>query len=121
MEGLKIEIFGYANQMVCSGCDSNEGESAGCAVCQPGAKRSTVELVEEFARLLESTEYRGKASVEFAEADDTIKERAPEVHRLLSMADLAPAIVVDGKVLYLGGFSPVGLLDELRKRYPASM
>lgn len=116
---MKIEIFGYADQMVCAGCDSHEGEGAGCASCQPGAKRGTRELVEEFSRLLESTEYRGVASVAFAEADETIKERAPEVYRLLSMADLAPAIAVDGKVLYLGGFSPLGLLEELRKRYPS--
>ena len=117
---MKIEIFGYADQLVCSGCDSQEGQDEGCATCQPGAKRGTAELVREFAQLIESSEYRGKATVEFAEADEAIKERAPEVHRLLSMADLAPAIAVDGKVLYLGGFSPDGLLEELRKRYPVS-
>jgi hypothetical protein len=123
MDLLKIDIYGYAGQLVCSGCEghdesSGQGQGGACASCRPGDKQSTTELVKEFAALLEASEYKGKASVEFFEADDSIKEKAPEVHRLLSMADLSPAIAVNGKVLYLGGFSPAGLLDELRKRYP---
>lgn len=116
---LKIDVYGYADQMICAGCDSHPGEGA-CASCKPGEKKGTGDLVRDFAALLESSEYSGKARVEFNEADDSIKEKAPEIHRLLTMADLSPAIAVDGKVLFLGGFSPEGLLDELRKRYPAS-
>ncbi len=120
MEGLKIEIYGYADQEICAGCDDAAGGSGtGCAACRPGERKKTTALVGEFAALLEGSEYADRARVEFFEADETIKEQAPEIYRLLSMADLSPAIAVNGKVLYLGGFSPSGLLEELRKRYPS--
>jgi hypothetical protein len=32
------------------------------------------------------------------------------------MADLAPAIVLNGKLLFLGGFSPEGLVQEVVRR-----
>jgi hypothetical protein len=120
MADVRIEIYGYADQAICSGCESHESPG-GCTACSPGEKRKTMDLVRDFDALLAVSEYKGHATVEFVEADGSIAGRAPEVHRLLSMADLAPAIAVNGKVLYLGGFSPSGLLAELRKRYPPSI
>lgn len=55
-------------------------------------------------------------NVEFYEATDENIARHPDVQKLLGAADLSPAIVMDGKLLFLGGFSPEGLLEEARKR-----
>ncbi len=117
---MKIEVYGYADEEICAGCESHEGEGSACASCSPGAKRKTQDLVKDFQALLAKSEYRSLAKVEFLEADDSIATRAPDVHKLLSMAALSPAIVVNGKLLFLGGFSPSGLLEELRKRYPVA-
>ncbi len=110
-----IEIYGYADRELCAGCSHEHGDSAcGSGACDPGTKRPTRELVAEFTRLTENAGI--DASVTFFEATDENIARHPDVLKLLGMADLSPAIVLDGKLLFLGGFSPAGLLEEAKKR-----
>jgi hypothetical protein len=104
----KIEIYGFANQELCAGC---EGQ---CDSCKPGAKQATSTLVEEFRALLLKENFPAEAA--FYEATNENIARNEDVKKILSMADLAPAIVLNGKLLFLGGFSPEGLLDEIKKR-----
>lgn len=105
-----IDIFGYADREICSGC---EGE-CGAGSCEPGAKAATSALVAEFEGLLAASGLDAEAH--FYEATDENLERNADVKKVLSMADLTPAIVLDGKLLFFGGFSPDGLVQEIRKR-----
>jgi hypothetical protein len=105
-----IEIYGFADREICSGCEGECGEGG----CSPGAKVPTKTLVDEFKRLLSSS--RVEAEVSFFEATDQNLERHEDVKKILSMADLSPAIVLDGKLLFFGGFSPEGLVAEVEKR-----
>ena len=50
----------------------------------------------------------------FRSSDESLM-RNDSVRELLSVAHLEPAICLDGKVMYLGGFSPEGLLEQLEK------
>ncbi|MDR2901418.1 MAG: hypothetical protein LBV20_07875 [Treponema sp.] len=104
----KIEIYGFADQELCTGCEGH------CDSCKPGAKQATFKLVEEFKALLLKENFPAEAT--FYEATDENIARNEDVKKILSMADLAPAIVLNGKLLFLGGFSPEGLLDEIKKR-----
>jgi hypothetical protein len=106
----KIEIYGFANQELCAGCEGHCGDGD----CKPGAKQATEKLVSEFKALLLKENFPAEAV--FYEATDENIARNEDVKKILSMADLAPAIVLDGKLLFLGGFSPQGLLDEIKKR-----
>jgi hypothetical protein len=108
-----IEIYGFAKQELCAGCEGHCGLTGG-GDCKPGAKQATEKLVNEFKSLL--TEQNFPATISFYEATDKNIARNEDVKKILSMADLAPAIVLDGKLLFLGGFSPQGLLEEIRKR-----
>jgi hypothetical protein len=105
-----IEIYGFADREICSGC---EGE-CGAGGCAPGTKKATRFLVEDFERLLAAS--RLDAAATFYEATDQNLERHADVKKVLSMADLTPAIVLDGKLLFFGGFSPEGLVAEVAKR-----
>jgi hypothetical protein len=110
-----IEIYGFADRELCSGCEHEHGESScGSGTCAPGAKRPTSELVADFEALIKDEKI--DVTVGFYEATDENIERHPDVKKILSMADLSPAIVMDGKLLFLGGFSPEGLLVEAKKR-----
>jgi disulfide oxidoreductase YuzD len=105
----KIEIYGFAEQELCAGCDHCGSED-----CKPGAKQATSKLVAEFKSLLVKENF--PAEVFFYEATEENIAKNDDVKKILSMAELAPAIVLDGKLLFLGGFSPEGLLEEIRKR-----
>ncbi|MFQ3546762.1 MAG: hypothetical protein SNJ56_00325 [Termitinemataceae bacterium] len=105
-----IEIYGYADQEICAGCDGHCGEGS----CQPGAKQKTIDLVETFKVL--TAQLKLEIRTTFYEATDENLARHEDVRRLLSMADLTPAIVMDGKLLYFGGFSPEGLVEEVSRR-----
>ncbi len=105
-----IEIYGYETQEICAGCEGHCGE----ADCKPGAKKTTKALVEEFKALLEREGL--PAQTTFYEATKENIARHEDVNRVLSMAELTPAIVLNGKLLYFGGFSPEGLVEEVRKR-----
>ncbi|MFA6504747.1 MAG: hypothetical protein WCT14_01545 [Treponemataceae bacterium] len=110
-----IEIYGFADRDLCAGCAHEHGESnCGSGSCAPGSKRPTRELVAEFEALVKKENL--DAWVGFYEATDENIERHPDVKKILGMADLSPAIVLDGKLLFLGGFSPEGLLAEAKKR-----
>ena len=110
-----IEIYGYADRELCGGCSHEHGnDGCGSGSCSPGAKRPTRELVDEFTRL--ALKEKLDATIAFYEATDENIARHPDVKKLLGMADLSPAIVMDGKVMFLGGFSPEGLIEEAKKR-----
>ncbi len=106
----KIDIYGFADQELCAGCEGNCGDGE----CQPGIKQPTAKLVDEFKSLLAEQQFPGE--VTFYEATEENIARHEDVKKILSMADLAPAIVLDNKLLFLGGFSPQGLLEEILKR-----
>jgi hypothetical protein len=110
----KIEIYGFAEQALCAGCGAEGEGHCGDGDCKPGAKQTTSKLVDEFTSLLIEQNFPGE--VFFYEATEENIARNEDVKKILSMAELAPAIVLNGKLLFLGGFSPQGLLDELRKR-----
>lgn len=110
-EKMDIEVYGKADDEICSGCEGHD-----CGGCAPGAKRRTSELVTEFSQLLASSELGGRYSVRFIESTPENIAGNPDVARLLSMASLEPVICIDGRISYLGGFSPEGLLLELRKK-----
>jgi len=107
----KIEVYGHADAQICSGCEGDR-----CGGCAPGEKKRTIDLVGEFEAILKNSELGGSYSVEFIEATPENIGRNPDVERLLSMANLEPVICLDGKITYMGGFSPDGLLTELRKK-----
>lgn len=108
---IAIEVYGKADDMICAGCDGHD-----CGACAPGEKKATKALVLEFEMLLAASELAGAYSVAFLESTPENIARNADVERLLSMARLEPVICVGGKIAYLGGFSPQGLLDELRKK-----
>ncbi len=105
-----IDIYGFADQLICAGCTGNCDEND----CAPGARRTTSDLVAQFDRLLAAAGIPG--TVSFYQATPENLERHQEVKQLLSVADLTPAIVLNGKLLFLGGFSPEGLVEEVRRR-----
>ncbi len=109
-QAINIDVFGKADDEICAGCEHS------CATCAPGAKRRTADLVEEFSALLASSELGARYSVAFYESTPENIARNPDVQRLLSMASLEPVVCIGGAVSYLGGFSPEGLLEELRKK-----
>jgi hypothetical protein len=104
------DVYGRADDEICAGCEHL------CAECSPGDKRRTRDLVEEFAQLLASSELGGRYTVNFWESTPGNIARNPDVERILSMASLEPVICIDSAIAYLGGFSPEGLLTELRKK-----
>jgi len=106
-----IDIYGFADHEICGACTHDGCEAGNCV---PGTKKRTKDLISEFEGLLKKENF--DAEVRFFEATDENIARHPDVHKLLSAADLAPAIVMDEKLLFLGGFSPGGLVDEVRKR-----
>lgn len=105
-----IEIYGFARREICAGCEGHCGE----ADCAPGAKRATLSLVDEFRDLLGRSGI--EATVDFYEATDENIRRHEDVRKILAAADLSPAIVLNGKLLFFGGFSPEGLVSEVAKR-----
>ncbi|MBU0936918.1 MAG: hypothetical protein KKC64_14995 [Spirochaetes bacterium] len=108
-----IEVYGRAEKELCFGCSSHESE---CASCAPSAKKRTIDLFADFTALLQSTGLAPDWSAEFLEATPDNISRNADVQRILSMAELDPVICIDGKICYLGGFSPDGLLTEIRKQ-----
>lgn len=106
----KIEIFGKAEEEICSGCEHD------CGACSPGDKKRTIDLVNEFSELINKSEFNGQYSVAFYESSAENIARYKDVQQLLSMARLEPVICIGGSIAYLGGFSPEGLLEELRKK-----
>jgi hypothetical protein len=115
-----IEIYGFADRELCAGCSHEHGAAAcGDGACAPGAKKPTRDLVAEFTRLIANEGL--DVTVAFYEATDDAIARHADVQKLLGMADLSPAIVMDGKLLFLGGFSPQGLLEETKKRLPPQL
>lgn len=109
-----IEIYGYADRELCAGCSHDEAEGCSSGGCAPGAKRPTLELVGDFERLVAAEGL--DVSVKFYEATEENIARHEDVNKLLSVADLSPAVVMDGRLLFLGGFSPAGLVEETKKR-----
>lgn len=108
---IDIDVYGKAEDRICAGCEhSCNGD------CVPGVKRRTIELVEEFRALLAASELGSKYSVQFLESTPQNIAKNPDVQKLLSMASLEPVVCIGGAVTYLGGFSPEGLLEELRKK-----
>jgi len=108
---IDIDVYGKADDHICAGCEHS------CAgTCAPGAKRKTSDLVDEFSALLSSSELGKRYSVSFYESTPENIARNPAVQQLLSMASLEPVVCIGGAVSYLGGFSPEGLMEELRKK-----
>jgi len=107
---INIDVYGKAEDQICAGCEHS------CGDCKPGTKRRTIELVDEFRTLLAASELGGRYSVTFYESTPQNIARNYDVQKLLSMASLEPVVCLGGKVTYLGGFSPEGLLSELRKK-----
>lgn len=110
-EPIHIDVFGHSDDEICAGCEGH-----GCGDCSPGVKKPTQALVREFGELLSSSDLAGSYTLAFHEATAQNIARNPDVERLLSMAKLEPVVCLNGKIAYLGGFSPQGLLDELRKK-----
>ena len=108
---INIDVYGKADEEICAGC---EGHS--CGDCSPGVKRRTIELVREFQSLLAASELGDLYTVTFYESTPQNIAGNPDVERLLSMASLEPVVCIGGAISYLGGFSPDGLLTELRKK-----
>lgn len=109
---VAIDVYGKAEGMICAGCEGHD-----CGGCKPGEKRATKALVDEFGALLKASELGGSYELCFYEATPENIARNPDVERLLSMAQLEPVVCIGGKISYLGGFSPEGLLEELRKKH----
>ncbi len=110
----EIEIFGKAEDEICSGCEHD------CGDCSPGDKKRTIDLVNEFSELINKSEFNGQYSVAFYESTKENIAKYKDVQQLLSMASLEPVICIGGSIAYLGGFSPEGLLEELRKKKSVS-
>jgi hypothetical protein len=110
----QLDIYGFPEQELCVGCAGHCGADAGGDACAPASKRRTDDLLAELKTLLAASGL--DVAVDFYRAEAPQLSRHADVERLLSLADLAPAIVLDGKLLFFGGFEPAGLLDEIRKR-----
>lgn len=108
---IDIDVYGKAEDTICAGC-----EHSCVGSCVPGVKRRTIDLVEEFRSLLAASELGSKYSVHFLESTPENIAKNDDVQKLLSMASLEPVVCIGGAVMYLGGFSPEGLLEELRKK-----
>ncbi len=111
---IEIDVYGKAEDRICSGCEHSCDECS--TAMTSAAKRRTIDLVLDFQRLLAASDLGAKYSVTFFESTPESIERNPDVQKLLSMASLEPVVCVGGSVAYLGGFSPEGLLSELRKK-----
>jgi hypothetical protein len=114
-EVSKITVVGYPEETLCgSSCGDH-----GCASCGSGlaARMRTDELFREFESLMAASEYRS-VSLEFVHAESEGVERYPEIAKLLAVASLSPVVAIDGSPFCWGGFSPEGMMAELRKRYP---
>ncbi len=105
----EIDIYGFSDRAICEGCDGGCGEGD----CAPGEKQATIVLVEKFKKLMENSTPPYK--ITFYEATEENIARHPDVQRLLSMADLSPVVVLDGKLMFMGGFSAEGLKKEVGK------
>ena len=110
-EPTPIEVYGRATDEICSGCEGHA-----CGDCEPGPKKATIQLVREFEVLLAASGLGDSYIVSFYESTPENIARNPDVQKLLSMASLEPVICIAGKIAYLGGFSPEGLLAELQRR-----
>jgi len=110
-EKQQIEVYGRADKQICGGCEGH-----GCGSCTPGEKKATKALVDEFSELLAASDLCASYQVSFYEATPENIARNEDVQRILSMAELDPVICINGKIAYMGGFSPEGLLTEIRKR-----
>lgn len=110
-ETLRIDVFGHSDKQICAGCEGH-----GCGSCTPGEKKATRVLFDEFVGLLETSDLRNAYTACFYEATPENIARNDDVQRILSMAELDPVICINGKIAYMGGFSPEGLLSEIRKR-----
>ena len=111
---IEIDVYGKAEDRICSGCEHSCDECS--TATPPAAKRRTIDLVLDFKRLLADSDLGTKYSVTFFESTPENIARNPDVQKLLSMARLEPVVCIGGAVSYLGGFSPEGLLSELRKK-----
>ncbi|HOX91552.1 MAG TPA: hypothetical protein PLC54_01420, partial [Spirochaetales bacterium] len=87
---ISIEIFGHAQEAICSGC---EGQA--CGSCSPGEKKATLDLVNEFSALVAASELCSYYTVAFYESTPENIKRLPDVQRLLSMAKLEPVVCID--------------------------
>lgn len=103
---INIDVYGKAENQICAGCEHSCGE------CKPGTKRRTIELVDEFRALLAASDLGGRYSVTFYESTPQNIARNYDVQNLLSMASPEPVVCLDGKVTYLGGFSPEDLFSQ---------
>lgn len=111
---IPIDIYGKADEEICAGCEHATATGHDCGPC--GKTRTSI-LVDQFRILLGSSELGGLYEVAFYESTPRNIARNYDVQRLLSMASLEPVVCIGGAVSYLGGFSPEGLLDELRKKH----
>ncbi|MBN2873569.1 MAG: hypothetical protein JXM71_00615 [Spirochaetales bacterium] len=112
---IDIDVYGKAENLMCAGCSHGHADHA-CTDCNPGDKKRTIDLVRKFEQLLGESELRDRYSVHFYESTPKNIVRNYDVQRLLSMAELEPVVCIGDVVSFLGGFSPEGLLDELRKK-----
>ena len=106
----KVEVFGYGSDLInASACD--------CEHCgtEPCKKEKMLDVYKKFSELLGASALGKTVTSEFIEISDESLMRNDSVRELLSVAHLEPAICLDGKVMYLGGFSPEGLLEQLEK------
>jgi hypothetical protein len=110
-EPTPIEVYGRATDEICSGCEGHA-----CGDCGPGPKKATIQLVREFEVLLAASGLGSSYTVNFYESTPGNIARNADVQKLLSMAKLEPVICIAGKIAFLGGFSPEGLLMELQRR-----
>ena len=107
----KLEVYGHAEELIhASACD--------CAHCSQTecVKEKTIAVYLKFCELLQASPLSETVIPEFIEISEESLKKNETVHQLLSMAQLEPAICLDGKLLYLGGFNPQGLLNELTKK-----
>ena len=107
----KLEVFGHAEELIrASACDCAHCSEAECV------KEKTSNVYMQFCELLQASQLSAVVVPEFIEISEESLQKNETVHQLLSMAQLEPAICLDGKLLYLGGFNPQGLLNELIKK-----
>ncbi len=110
-EPIPIDVYGRACDEICAGCEGHA-----CGDCEPGPKKLTIQLIREFEVLLAASGLGRTYTLNFYESTPENLARNPDVQKLLTMAKLEPVICIAGKIAYLGGFSPEGLLTELQRR-----